>query len=148
MVVVWVRGLWGHVATHTHARGQGALHEAVGVAQPGNRTGYGVGVVHVPGVILHVLLGDRAHVRGHGAGLLLHWALSGGRGRRHRSAGCTRWYQPRLLRVTLLQVAGEVVSAAKTLSTARAKEVTAPSVHHSVTPDILTRVKTAVTSLT
>lgn len=91
MVVVGVRGLWGHVTTHTHARGQRALHDSVGVAQPGNGTGYGVGVVHVPGVVLHVLLGDGGHVGGHGTGLLLHRALSGRRGCGHRSAGCTGW---------------------------------------------------------
>lgn len=92
-VVMGVRGLGGHMATHTHARRQRALHEAMRVAQPRDGAGHGVGVVHVPGVRVHGVLGD-VHVGVNWAGFLLHRTL-GGRGcRSHGCAGCTRWHQP------------------------------------------------------
>lgn len=146
VMLVGVGSLGGHVTPHAHAGRQGALHEGVGGAQSGARVAHGVGV-HVPGVRLHALLGDSADV-GVGTGLLLHRALGGGAWCGHGRAGCTWGHQARLLSVALLQVTGQVISAAEALRTAWAQEVPASRVDHSVTPHVLAGVKTAVAPLT
>lgn len=148
VMMVGLGRLSGHVASHTHARGQGALNKAMRLAHARDRTGHVVRGVHFPGKRLDGLLGDRGHLSGDWAGLLFYWAHSGGARCSHRSAGTAGWHQPRLLGMALLQMASQVVSAAKALGTARTQEVTASCVHHRMTAHILTCVKTAVASLT
>lgn len=147
VVVVWVRGLRGHVAAHRHAGGQRALHQAVGVAHPWDGIRHGVGGVHISGEGLHGLLGNGAHVSRDRAGFLLHRALGHRSRGGHRSAGVTGGHQARLLGVALLQVAGQVISPAEALGAAGAQEVPTARVHHRVASHVFAGVETSVAAL-
>lgn len=65
----------------------------------------------------------------------------------YHTGGCRR-EDVQLLGMTLLQVAGKVVTSAEALSTARAQEVPSACVHHSVTPHILPSEEAPAAALT